>query len=427
MLVVATGWRSIVRPGTTLDERHAVCAKEHLMIRVKVGSPRVFATTAGALLLGAGLLAQTATPPAPPRFPLPADARTYETFDQKIKATVLVHGIQRPWALLPLPDGDFLVSLRPSGQVLAIRKGRLDPTPLTGLPAMQVTRTTGMLDMALHPKFAENRLVYFTYHKPLGGDTYTLALGRGRYDGAGFSSVQELYAGNAVRTGGSRLAFGNDGLLYITVGGAARIADAQATNTIFGKVLRLKDDGTVPPDNPFVGKAGSRPEIFTLGHRDHHGLAVNPASGQIFQAELGPIGGDKINILKAGANYGWPTFGYGRDNDGSPMLPPGEGIEPAWITWNPGITPSGLLFYTGDKFPKWKGNLFVGSIQRGRIPGTGGLERVIFNDKLWEQRREALLQDFHQRVRDVRQGPDGLIYLLTEEDDGAVIRLEPVQ
>lgn len=380
-----------------------------------------------AALGGVALLAQPTANPAAPRFPLAADGRVIDTFEQKVKVTVVASGIDRPWGLLPLPDGDFLVSVRQAGQVLAIRKGTLDRTPLTGLPAMRTSRTTGMLDMALHPKFAENRLIYFTYHKPLDGETYTLALGRGRYEGAGLSNVQELYAGNAIRTGGSRLVFSNDGLIYITVGGAARLPDAQATNTIFGKVLRLKDDGTVPADNPFVGRAGSRPEIFTIGHRDHHGIAVNPASGAIFEGELGPLGGDKINILKAGANYGWPTFGYGRDNDGSPMLPPGDGIEPSWITWNPGITPSGLLFYTGDRFPKWKGNLFVGSIQRGRVPGTGAIERVVFNDKLWELRRETILQDLHQRVRDVRQGPDGLIYVLTEEDNGAVLRLEPAQ
>src|SRR5581483_4972073 len=146
-----------------------------------------------------------------------------------------------------------------------------------------------------------------------------------------------------------------------------------------------------------------------------------------FEGELGPMGGDKINILKPGANYGWPNVGYGRDNDGSPMPPPGADIDPAWITWNPGITPSGLLFYTGDKFPNWKGNIFVGSIQRGRVAGTGAIERVVFNGKLWEQRRETILSDLHQRVRDVRQGPDGLIYVLTEEDDGAVLKIEPAQ
>lgn len=390
---------------------------------------RLAAVAAAGIVVFSGVaLAQPR--PAPPgsvRYPLPTEPRVYDTFQQKIRVSVVAHGMERPWGLLPLPDGDMLVSLRASGQVLAIRKGVLDPKPLTGLPAMHLTRTTGMLDMAMHPRFAENKWIYFTYHKPLDGDNYTLALARGRYEGSGLSDVKDLYVGNAVRTGGSRIAFGADGLVYITVGGAARLPDAQATNTIFGKVLRLKDDGTVPSDNPFVGKAGSRPEIYTIGHRDHHGLAPNPVSGQMFHVELGPLGGDKINILKAGGNYGWPTFGYGRDNDGSPMLPPGEGIEQAWITWNPGITPSGLLFYTGDKFPEWKGNIFVGSIQRGRIPGTGHLERVVFNEKLWELRREVLLPDFGQRVRDVRQGPDGLIYLLTEEDDGAVIKIEPVK
>ena len=384
----------------------------------------------GAVTLSSGALWAQPRPPAAAivaRFPLPLEPRVIDTFDQKVRVSVVASGINRAWSLLPLPDGDLLVGVRGSGQVLAIRKGRLDSKPLTGLPAMHLTRTTGMLDMALHPKFAENKLIYFTYTKPLPGGTYTLALGRGRYDGTGFASTEELYAGNATNTWGSRLAFGQDGLLYITVGGAARSPDAQKTDTIFGKVLRLKDDGTVPGDNPFVGKTGSRPEIYTIGHRDHHGIAVNPVSGQIFHAELGPLGGDKINILKAGGNYGWPNVGYGRDNDGSPMPPLGEGIEQAWITWNPGITPSGLLFYTGDKFPKWKGNIFVGSIQRGRIPGTGAIERVVFNEKLWELRRETILQDYHQRVRDVRQGPDGNIYVLTEEENGAVLKIEPAE
>ena len=390
--------------------------------------PRIGAGMAAGVFLLCGVAGAQPRPAAPgsPRFPLPTEPRVYDTFHQKIRVTVVAHGIERPWSLLPLPDGDLLVSVRATGQVLAIRKGVLDPKPLTGLPAMHTTRTTGMLDMAMHPKFAENRLIYFTYHKPLDGDKFTLALGRGRYDGAGFSNVQELYAGNAVRTGGSRLDV------------RTRRADLHHRRRrrpaagCAGDEHDLRQGAS--PERRWDSAAATirssakpeaRPEIYTIGHRDHHGIAVNPATGQIFHAELGPIGGDKINILKAGGNYGWPTFGYGRDNDGSPMLPPGEGIEPAWITWNPGITPSGLLFYTGDKFPKWKGNIFVGSIHRGRIPGTGGIERVVFNDKLWELRRETMLQDLHQRVRDVRQGPDGLIYVLTEEDDGAVIRIEP--
>jgi glucose/arabinose dehydrogenase len=379
----------------------------------------------GAILAAGGaLVAQTAAP----RFPLPTGPLTLQTIDQKVRVTVLARGIVRPWSLLPLPDGDFLISVRPTGQVLALRKGVLDPKPLTGIPISRTSARTGMLDMALHPKFAENKLIYFTYHKPVDEKLYTLALARGRYIGTGLADVTDLYAGNPTQTGGSHLAFGLDGLIYVTVGGAtpAISKDAQSPATIFGKVLRLKDDGTVPPDNPFVGKEGYRPEIFTLGNRDHFGLAPHPVTGQIFHAELGPMGGDKINILTAGGNYGWPAYGYGRENNGAPMEHPNRpGIEPAWITWNPGITPSGLIFYTGDRFPQWKGNIFVGSVVRGRVPGTGAVERIVFNEKLWELRRETILQELHQRIRDVRQGPDGLIYLLTEEEDGAVIKIEP--
>jgi glucose/arabinose dehydrogenase len=166
--------------------------------------------------------------------------------------------------------------------------------------------------------------------------------------------------------------------------------------------------------------------VFSIGHRDHYGLAIHPVSNAVYNAELGPLGGDKINLILPGRNYGWPLYSYGRQNDSTPIDHPNrDGIEPALITWQPGIAPSGLIFYTGDKFPTWKNNLFVGSIQRGRIPGTGGLERVVFNDKMWELRRETIVTELKQRVRDVRQGPDGFIYILTDEDDGAVIRIEP--
>ena len=234
------------------------------------------AVAVAAIVSSVALLAQPRPRTDGLKFPLPAEPRVYDTFRQKIKVSVVARGIERPWSLLPLPDGDFLVSVRPTGQILAIRKGVLDPKPLTGLPAMHVTRNTGMLDIAMHPKFAENKWIYFTYHKPLEGETYTLALARGRYDGAGLSDVKDLYVGNAVRTGGSRLTFASDGLIYLTVGGAGRSPDAQALTTIYGKVLRLKDDGTVPADNPFTGKAGARPEIFTFGHRDHFATSSPP-------------------------------------------------------------------------------------------------------------------------------------------------------
>jgi glucose/arabinose dehydrogenase len=362
-------------------------------------------------------------------YPLPNLPAVFETFQHKARVSVVAQGLDRPWSLLILPDGDMLVSMRYSNQIRAIRKGVLDPNPVAGLPAMR-----RMLDIAMHPKFNENRWIYFSYSKPGNGRT-PMVLARGRYDGASLTEVQDLYVSDPVTQGGSRMAFAPDGSVYMTVSGAAgRIAaaadepelDPRKLNTAYGKVIHVRDDGTVPPDNPFVGRPGARPEIYTLGHRDHFGIAPHPVTGQMFHVELGPYGGDKVNILKPGADYGWPDYSYGRNNDSSPLPNPNvPGIEPALLVWLPGITPSGLLFYTGDRFPAWKNNLMVGSVVRGRVNGASGVERVVFNDKMWETRREMFLGELKQRIRDVRQGRDGLIYLLTEEVDGAVLKLEP--
>jgi glucose/arabinose dehydrogenase len=210
----------------------------------------------------------------------------------------------------------------------------------------------------------------------------------------------------------------------VTTGGPFG-GDAQELGSAYGKVLRLHDDGRVPADNPFARQAGAKPEIFSLGHRDHLGLTA--IDGRVFNAEHGPNGGDEVNRIEAGRNYGWPTLTYGRGYDGAVLAqsPVGSGFEPPLIVWLPSIAPSGLQFYTGDRFPAWKGNLFVGSVRRGEIPRTGGLERVVLNDKLQDLRRETLLTGLHQRIRDVRQGPDGLLYVVTDEDDGALLRLEP--
>ena len=192
--------------------------------------------------------------------------------------------------------------------------------------------------------------------------------------------------------------------------------------------MRLKEDGTIPADNPFVGKAGYKPEIYTMGHRDHLGLAVHP-SGAIFNAEHGPNGGDEVNWIKPGRNYGWPTVSFGRQYDGARVsdTPQREGFELPQLLWIPSIGPSGITFYTGDRFPAWKGNLFIGSAQYGEIHGTGRLERVVLNERFEDIRHEALLTDLHQRVRDVRQGPDGFLYVLTDQETGALLRIEPVQ
>jgi glucose/arabinose dehydrogenase len=203
--------------------------------------------------------------------------------------------------------------------------------------------------------------------------------------------------------------------------------EAQNTGSVYGKVLRLRDDGTVPADNPFAGRSGYRAEIFSMGHRDHLGLTVHPVTGAVLNAEHGPNGGDEVNVILPGRNYGWPTWSFGRNYDGPRIseAPLGPGIEAPLVLWIPSIAPTGMTFYTGDRFAAWKGNLFVGSARRGEVPRTGGLERVVLNDKLEELRRESLLTELHQRIRDVRQGPDGLLYVITDEDDGALLRLSP--
>lgn len=359
-------------------------------------------------------------------FPLPVLPAVFETTQQKVRVSVIARGLDRPWSLLMLPDGDMLVSMRFSNQIRAIHHGVLDPKPVDGLPQM-----ARMFDIAMHPKFAENKWIYFDYAKQLDERRTAIVLARGRYEGSALSDVHELYVSDATLPGGSRLAFAPDGTIYITISGAggrtATGLDPRKLETVYGKVIRLRDDGSIPPDNPFVGKAGARPEIYTMGHRDHFGIAPHPVTGQMFDVELGPYGGDKVQILKAGADYGWPDYSYGRNNDSSPIKDAANapGIEPALLVWLPGITPSGLLFYNGDKFPPWKGNLMVGSVVRGRVNGASGVERVVFNDKMWEIQRETFLQELKQRIRDIRQGPDGFIYLLTEEKDGAVLKVEP--
>jgi glucose/arabinose dehydrogenase len=315
---------------------------------------------------------------------------------------------------VPTPAGQ-----RPAAMGRAVRGG----FPLPMLPAV-----ARMFDIVMHPKFAENKLIYFGYAKTLGDGKTAMVMARGVYDGNSLSDVRELYVSPATPAGGSRMAFAPDGTIYMTISGAAGGPEPRSLGAVAGKVIRLRDDGTVPPDNPFVGKAGARPEIYSLGHRDQFGIAPHPTTGQMFHVELGPYGGDKVNILKAGADYGWPDYSYGSNNDSSPLSNPNvPGIEPALLVWLPGITPSGLLFYTGDKFPAWKGNLMVCSTVRGRVNGASGVERVVFNDKMWETRRETFLSELKQRMRDIRQSPDGLIYLLTEEVDGAVLKIEPAQ
>jgi glucose/arabinose dehydrogenase len=369
---------------------------------------------------------------------------TFDTAEQHgIKVSVVVRGLAHPFSLAFLPNGDALVAERSAGLRLVrnVASGRggaatLEAQAIGGTPERFAQRTSGLHDIALHPQFAQNSLVYFSYNKlgdvipdsnPPGRRQSALTVQRGRLASMALTNVEEIFTGEwSTGSSGSRLAFGNDGLLYVSTGAPFGMTTAQDRASVYGKVLRIRDDGKPAAENPFVNQSGARPEVFSLGHRDQLGLAVHP-NGTVLAAEHGPNGGDEVNVILPGRNYGWPTYTYGRNYDGTRLsaLPIVDGIEQPLVLWVPSIAPTGITVYTGDKIPAWKNNLFVGSARIGEIPRTGGLERVVLNDTLGETRRERLLGDLHQRIRDVRQGPDGLLYVITDEDDGALLRIEP--
>ena len=348
---------------------------------------------------------------------------------QKIRVSVVTRGLSHPWSLVFLPDGSMLVTERP-GRLRTVRNGVLDPTPVAGVPRVRTDGNGGLMDVALHPAFADNRLVYLTYTKPVENGKGTPTLARGRLEHGALVDVRDLlvpdaYEGNSGLNG--RVVFGRDGMVYMSTGGnIGKVAQDPAS--LRGKILRLRDDGSVPPDNPFVNRAGYRPEIFTLGHRNTLALIVHPETGDVWNSENGPNGGDEINIILPGRNYGWPLVSFGRDYPGPRISehPTRDGIESPLVVWIPSIAASGMAVYTGDRFARWKGNVFVGGMRTGEIPGTGHLERIVFNARTEELRRESMLAELRQRIREVRQGPDGLLYLLTDEDDGALLRIEPV-
>jgi aldose sugar dehydrogenase len=400
---------------------------------------------------GRGRGAPTAPPPirweSPP---LPDSPMVYETALVRPIRITATKGLNQPWSMAFLPDGAILVTERP-GRLRIVRNGVLDPTPVQGLPAVQANGLAGLMDVQLHPKFADNKLVYITYHKPQSpapdtapagggrgfGPPGVITLARASWDGTKLVDVKDIFS--AIPSGNAaRIIFGRDGMIHMSVGyGDPPQANQgnpdpehmppQDPMNLAGKTLRLKDDGTVPSDNPFVGRSGYRPEIYTMGHRNILGLAVNPATGAVWSVENGPNGGDEVNELAPGKNYGWPIVGNGRFYLGPRVSvdPYRSGMEPPVVYWVPAIAPSGLTFYTGDRFPQWKNNLFVGGMRQGEVPRSGHLERIDFNDKWEELHRESMLRELQNRVRDVRQGPDGLLYVLTAENDGALLRIEP--
>jgi aldose sugar dehydrogenase len=334
----------------------------------------------------------------------------------------LVDGLENPWSLAFLPDGNMLVTER-AGRLRMIQDGKLLAKPIEGLPAIVARGQGGLLDVVLHPDFNKNRWVYLSYAAPGKGGMGT-AVGRGKLQGLRLEQWQTLFSlepkTSAQQHFGSRLVFDRAGYLYITLGDRGDRDRAQDLADAAGSVLRLHDDGRVPADNPFVNRKAVRPEIYSYGHRNPQGMALHPTTGALWLHEHGPQGGDEVNIVRAGANYGWPVITYGREYVSGFRIGEGThkpGMEQPLHYWVPSIAPSGMAFYHGDRYPQWRGNLFVGAL-KDRL-----LVRLEF-DKAGRVREHRLFKDAVGRIRDVRVGPDGYLYLLTDENPGAIYRIE---
>jgi len=354
--------------------------------------------------------------------------KTGETMDIRVE---LLARMEYVMAMTFLPDNSMLAITR-TGLINHINNGVV--TNVAGGPESVFAGESGSpgtshgyIDIALHPDFARNQLIYLSYTKPMANNPRgSVAIGRGRWKGSSIENFADIFGGIGETGGVSRIAFANDGKLMLTTTGGG---DPQALDNIAGKVLRLNDDGSIPADNPFVNTPGARGEIYSYGHRSALGLAIHPVTGAIWQDENGPNGGDEINIIEAGKNYGWPVASLGRTYQGpwQSEEPTHAGYEIPVVYWMPAIAVSGLMFYTGDALPKWKGDIFVGSVRTGEVNGTGHLERILLNENFEELRRESLLTDLHKRMRDVQQGPEGYIYIAIEEKDGGILRIMPAQ
>jgi glucose/arabinose dehydrogenase len=356
-------------------------------------------------------------------FPVGLAGQEFQAERGTVRVVTVAQGLRHPWGLAFLPDGRMLVTER-TGQVRIVARDGSLSAPLAGVPRVEVGGQGGLLDVVLAPDFATSRIIYLSYSEPGRLGVVGTTVARARLGDNGLEGATPIFQQTPkVRSGihfGSRLVFAGDGNLFITTGERGRRDDAQDLDRHLGKVIRVRPDGSVPPDNPFVRRGGARPEIWSYGHRNLQGAAIHPETGQLWTIEHGAQGGDEVNVPRAGRNYGWPVITYGRDYSGATI---GEGTTRAGMEqpvhyWDPSIAPSGMTFYTGDRFPEWRGNLFVGSLKFQmlvRLVLDG--ERVV--------REERLLRGLGSRVRDVRQGPDGLLYLLTDEGDGRILRIEP--
>lgn len=385
------------------------------------GTTRRMATLA-CLLIAAPLVTQCKAQP-PRTGPAQASPQP-RPMDGNVTAETVVGGLEHPWALAFLPDGRILVTERPGRLRIVDTNGRLSE-PLAGVPAVHAVSQGGLLDVALDPDFAQNQLVYLSFSEPGDGGTSGTAVARGRLGNGRLDNVEVIYRQEPkVRSGGhfgSRLVFSRDGMLFITQGdrqAATFRGQAQQLTSGIGKIVRVNRDGSIPADNPFVGRSDARPEIWSYGHRNVQAAALHPETGLLWTVEHGAMGGDELNRPEKGKNYGWPVITYGRDYSGASIGEGAqkEGMEQPVYYWDPVIAPSGMTFYTGDRYPGWNGSAIVGGM------GVRALVRLtIANDRVTAEERYL----GGQRIRDVQQGPDGLLYLVTDEDDGKLLRVVP--
>ena len=373
---------------------------------------------------------------------LPADASPiFQSEHGPYRVVTVVDGLQDPWSMAFLPGGDMLVTERP-GRLRIVRDGVLQPEPISGTPPVRYEGQGGLLEVALHPDFESSQLVYLTYSKPNEDFSEgTTAVARARLDGDSLENFEEIFEAKAWSDGGahygSRLAFDGEGYLFVTVGdrGVNPLSvpveehPAQDLTNHQGTVIRLHDDGRVPSDNPFVDRPDALPEIWSYGHRNLQGLAIHPETGDLFNTEHGPQGGDELNLIQPGRNYGWPVIGYGVQYGGTQfhLGREREGMQQPIQHWTPSIAPSGLIVYSGDVFPEWRGHLFAGGLD-GRQIARVSLERGEAGYQVARLERPSLLPGF-ARVRDIREGPDGYIYVAIDDRRGGgltpIVRLEP--
>jgi len=359
----------------------------------------------------------------------PVGAQVIQTREHAVRLVTVTEGLERPWGLAFLPDGRMLVSERPGRLRVVGKDGRLDPVPVAGLPRVDAQGQGGLLDVALHPRYRDNGWVYWSYaQRDAAGDNGT-EVARGRLAGSPgawkMENVEVIFRmAPKSSTGfhfGSRLVFDRDGLLYVTLGDRGEMARAQKLDDHAGKILRLTDDGRPAPGNPFAGDPKAKPEIFSLGNRNVQGAALHPGTGVLWAHEHGPQGGDELNVVKAGVNYGWPVITYGVNYVSGTRI--GEGTEKPGMAqpvkyWTPSPALAGMAFYQGDRFPAWRGNLLMGALR-----GQSLIRVRLDGEKFVED--EFMLSGAVPRIRDVRVGPDGLVYLLTDVPNGAILRLEP--